>query len=51
MIVDQNKLSEKFDLFSFNLQRGRDHGLLSYGDMRKVFKLKPVSFKDMCQKD
>ncbi|HYF37866.1 MAG TPA: peroxidase family protein, partial [Prosthecobacter sp.] len=36
------------DLASLNLQRGRDHGLRSFADMRTALKLRPVkSFQDV----
>lgn len=36
------------DLGALNIQRGRDHGLPSFNQMRAVFRLKPVrSFKDI----
>lgn len=46
----------KTDLFSLNVQRGRDHGLPSYARMRQALNLPPVGFNyfpmsDVLRKD
>lgn len=50
LVLDPTQREIKLDLFSLNLQRGRDHGLPSYNQAREAYGLRKVStFEELIQ--